>query len=306
MRTTNIIAISGTKGGIGKTTLAANLGGLFQSWGKKVLFVDCDSQPALSDYYPLDGNAACYGIVDVFKNPSLITNAISTTAIGCDIVLSNDYDRNIETELAKAGIFDVIYRLGKALKSNIKHLQYDYVIIDCPGVTSTIHQAAIMAADLVVCPVTPDQMSLREFPRGTLSMIKKVERNLAEKIVPWPDLAPIMCVIYRQDLTRDAENHAQVLRHGMRGIYDALIAQTTDESLSLNERTEAAKILNEHDFMPVNGFVTCQTAVPQHVIYKQATTEQIPVHQLERSHKDNNARKIMHDLALELLEGIRA
>jgi|GEM_PF-1959144 len=299
-----VIAVCGTKGGQGKTTLCANLGAFLSSLGKKVLFFDADSQPALSDYYQLEQPIARYGLVDVFKNPSVITQAITKTTIGCDIVLSNDDERNIESELAKSGIHDTIYRLGNALHRNIDSLGYDYVLIDCPGMTSTIHQAAIMAADLIVCPVTPDTMSFREFPRGTLTMIKKIEQNLEEEVVPWPDLAPVHCVVYRKDNTTDAADHEKALAQGLRGVYESLKEQAEDEDLSDAERFEAEKILSNHDFMLSNGFTTCKTAVPQHVVYKAATTNGIPVHAFETSKKFNNARNIMRKITQELPLGL--
>ncbi len=48
-----IMSVISTKGGVGKTTVTANLGGLLADAGLKVLFIDLDSQPTLSSYYPL-------------------------------------------------------------------------------------------------------------------------------------------------------------------------------------------------------------------------------------------------------------
>ena len=48
-----IITVCATKGGVGKTTLAANLGGIIAGQGKRVLLVDADPQPSLTSYYKL-------------------------------------------------------------------------------------------------------------------------------------------------------------------------------------------------------------------------------------------------------------
>lgn len=45
------ITIVSTKGGVGKTTLTANLGGLLADSGYRVLLIDADPQPTLSSYY---------------------------------------------------------------------------------------------------------------------------------------------------------------------------------------------------------------------------------------------------------------
>ena len=49
----HVTAIVSTKGGVGKTTTAANLGGLAADAGLRVLLVDLDVQPTLSSYYTL-------------------------------------------------------------------------------------------------------------------------------------------------------------------------------------------------------------------------------------------------------------
>lgn len=48
-----IIAVVSTKGGIGKTTLTANLAAVLADMGFRVLMLDTDTQASLSKYYPL-------------------------------------------------------------------------------------------------------------------------------------------------------------------------------------------------------------------------------------------------------------
>lgn len=300
---TKIIATTGTKGGIGKTTFSANVGGMLHDMGKKVLFFDADSQPALSDYFQLTLPLATYGMVDVFQNPALINQAISSTELGFDIVVSNDNQRNIEGVLLSRGIHDTIYRLGSALRKHLSD-KYDYIIIDCPGVTSTIHQAAILAADIILCPVTPDYMSVREFPRGTLSMIKQVERNLAAGAIPWPDLADIYVAVYRMDNTNDAKIFEKVLKDEIPGLHESMQALIDDPETTDSERIETEMMLKNHDYMPTKGFQTLKTSVPQSTIYKKATTEQVPVHVIDKSKKINNAKLVMKKILKELPLGL--
>src|SRR5699024_4755437 len=46
-----IVTVCSTKGGVGRTTLTANLGGFLADAGYRVLLVDADIQPTLSSYY---------------------------------------------------------------------------------------------------------------------------------------------------------------------------------------------------------------------------------------------------------------
>ena len=48
-----IVAIASSKGGVGKTTTAANLGGFAADAGLRVLLLDLDVQPTLSSYFAL-------------------------------------------------------------------------------------------------------------------------------------------------------------------------------------------------------------------------------------------------------------
>src|SRR3546814_17506967 len=53
-----VVSIISTKGGVGKTTTAANLGGFVADAGLRVLLLDFDIQPTLSSYYELTHRAA--------------------------------------------------------------------------------------------------------------------------------------------------------------------------------------------------------------------------------------------------------
>ena len=50
------LSIISTKGGVGKTSLSANLGAALADpklYNQKVLLIDCDQQQSLSKYYPI-------------------------------------------------------------------------------------------------------------------------------------------------------------------------------------------------------------------------------------------------------------
>uniref|UniRef100_UPI003F5829B6 ParA family protein n=1 Tax=Neisseria leonii TaxID=2995413 RepID=UPI003F5829B6 len=76
-----VLSFTSTKGGVGKTTLTANLAGLPADLGLRVLMIDADVQPSLSKYFPLSHQAE-NGIVELLlgeNSESVIRSTVSST-----------------------------------------------------------------------------------------------------------------------------------------------------------------------------------------------------------------------------------
>lgn len=117
----HVTAIVSTKGGVGKTTTAANLVGLAADAGLRVLLLDLDVQPILSSYYTLPARApaGCYELLAY--NESRPSQLICRTAIkGLDLVVSNDAQGQLNTLLLHApdGRLRLRYLLREELKLN--------------------------------------------------------------------------------------------------------------------------------------------------------------------------------------------
>ena len=98
-----VVSIISTKGGVGKTTTAANLGGLVVDAGLRVLLLDLDVQPTLSSYYELSHRAPG-GIYELLAfNEQRLPQLVSRTIIaGLDVILSNDGRGELNTMLLHA------------------------------------------------------------------------------------------------------------------------------------------------------------------------------------------------------------
>ena len=93
------IAIVSTKGGVGKTTLAANLGALLADMGLRVLLIDADEKPSLSKYFPLRRRAE-NGLTHVITKGVVTFDAISEIDLpalpgSLDIVVSDSPEINL-------------------------------------------------------------------------------------------------------------------------------------------------------------------------------------------------------------------
>ena len=91
------------------------------------------------------------------------------------------------------------FRLRFALQSPAVAGPYDCVLIDTQGAVGPLQDAAVLAADILVSPITPEILSAREFRTddGTARSAGTGQRAGAT-------LGPMKAVIYRQDRTADA------------------------------------------------------------------------------------------------------
>ena len=236
------ITVCATKGGVGKTTVTANLGGYLADHGAKVLIIDADVQPTLSSYYGLNGPPASHGLTHLIQSAST-EEAISHTGIsGLDLIYSDDPEGELQHWIARTP--DGRFRIRRALES-IQN-DYDFILIDTQGAVGGLQDAAIIAADLLVSPITPEMLSAREFLRGTVQMLER----LGDLRYLGFERPPLVGVLNRMDHTRDAREIAGQIHE---------LASTHPE---LDIRIS-------------------KTAIPATVAYRKAASIQSPVHRVE-------------------------
>ncbi len=266
--------VTSTKGGVGKTTLTANLGALLADMGLRVLLIDADVQPSLSKYFPLTVAKPAAGLTEVIVRGAVSASCITGTVYqNLDIVVSDDPEGNLPHWLLNR--IDRGFRLRFALQSPAVVDAYDCVLIDTQGAIGPLQDAAVLAADILVSPITPEILSAREFRDGTMELLDRLEPGGALGA----SLGPMKAVIYRQDRSADA----RIIASGIR-----------------------------EDFIKLKGRVAVlETVVPHAKAYKEAATLRVPVHRHERKRDGPmpSAYTLMHQLAWELipsLEGVFA
>ncbi len=139
------IAIINLKGGVAKTTTAANLAANLVKNNCRVLLVDCDKQGNLTRL--LQCLADGYTMTDVLLEKCSAAEAITETAYAnLDIIPA---DINLLEANQKITAPD---RMAKALQG----LDYDYFIFDCAPNIDMIALNVLACADEVIVPVKID------------------------------------------------------------------------------------------------------------------------------------------------------
>jgi len=260
-----VIAIISTKGGVGKTTVAANLGGFLADAGKRVLLLDLDGQPTLSSYYELASRAP-NGIYELLAfNERTLPHLVSHTIIeGLDVVLSNDEHQQLGTLLLHAA--DGRLRLHNLLSLFQPH--YDVMLIDTQGARSVLLEMAMLAADFAVSPITPEILAARELRRGTLQLVDAIAAYRYLGIQP----PPLHLLINRVPAVSSS-------------------ARLVQQTLRL--------IFREH-----NEIQILRTEVPAIEAFSRAATAGQPVHRIEHRRPSGRqapaALETMRTLATEL------
>lgn len=184
-----IVSVINIKGGVGKTTLTANLGAYAASQGKRVLMIDLDSQASLTfsfidpEYWRVK-YAETMTIKNFFESiikyseeiPSLSSLAIPINfgnmflsgnetlylvsshldIMNIDMYLASSV--NVQADLIRASTYLKTYsHIKRALKNEDGN--YDLVLVDCPPSFGASVMNAIAASDYYIIPAKLDYLS---------------------------------------------------------------------------------------------------------------------------------------------------
>ena len=260
-----VLAIASTKGGVGKTTVTANLGGLLADSGLRVLMLDLDSQPTLSSYYALKAVGVA-GITDLIGQRVVdLTRLVSRTIIpGLDLVVSNDPLGQLCTLLLHAPD-------GRLRLKNLLHVfdqQYDVLLLDTQGARNIVVEMSVLAADLLLSPIPPEMLAARELHRGTLALL--------DSLIPFEQLG------VRPPAAKLVVNQADLSRRDTR-----LIIESLRQTFAGGDRVSL-----------------CDAVLLDRVAYVNAASIGVPVHRIDlRSSPSGtpSAGQSMMQLAGELL-----
>ena len=187
------IVITSGKGGVGKSTVATNIGAGLASGGRRVLLVDMDIGLRSLDVMLGAENELVYDLVDVVQGICPLDQAIFQDKRRSGLWLLPASQQTGSAAISPADM--------KALKQKMK-AEFDYVLFDCPAGVGRGFRNACAAADCAVVVLTPDIISLRTAERvKELLKLDGVEETsiLINRVSRKPPLSTDECV-HRMDL----------------------------------------------------------------------------------------------------------
>jgi chromosome partitioning protein len=175
-----ITAVANQKGGVGKTTTAANVSVLLARGGRRVLAVDADPQFALTRQLGLETRSLGVNLVDVLAGRALAQDAIVADVHGIDVIAGAGALAGVEMSLVGEVARERFLR--DALEPALD--EYDEVVIDTPPNLGLLTVNALVCADRVLAPVScEDEASVH----GILQLLGTLTK-LGERLGTSPPL----------------------------------------------------------------------------------------------------------------------
>lgn len=199
-----VVSVINYKGGVGKTTITANLASEMVCRGKKVLVIDLDPQTNLTfSYMRVEEWSKTYekektikywfdSIIDGTR-PVPSFKELIVKKSGVDLICSHLGLIDVDIELA-AGLSAGTERQHRNnfvktysyIKNELNRLkgQYDIVLFDCPPNFSIVTKNALIASDYYVVPAKMDYLStlgINQLKNHVVSLVKQFNDYITDE-----------------------------------------------------------------------------------------------------------------------------
>lgn len=164
-----IITISSVKGGVGKTTITANLAGIYFLMKKRVLIIDLDLYAGgIATILNVDNKKDIYMLVDSISNNRFTTlkDYVTPYNSGIDILAAPKDPRDVSKIESKY--------IGKILE--IARSEYDIVLVDTHHLLDEITLVALDICFMSAFIVTNDLVDLKNM-KSLIQILKDAEKS---------------------------------------------------------------------------------------------------------------------------------
>jgi len=279
-----VIAFFNNKGGVGKTTLVYHLAWMYHDLGLRVVAVDLDPQANLT--------AAFLEFEQLEK--LWLSNTLTNTVFRCvaplirgtgdiakphlqkikprlsllvgDLLLSS-FEGLLATEWSgcidsKERSFRIVSAFGRLLQESMYSCNADVILMDLGPNLGSINRAALIAADYIVVPLTPDLFSLQGLKNlgPTLRQWKfewheRIKRNVvADLLLPRGLMRPIGYVLlqHQEAANRPIKAYHQWIARIPNTYRQAVLNQPIEENLIVNDDPHCLTLLKHYkSLMPL-------------------------------------------------------
>ena len=168
-----VITITSGKGGVGKTTITANLGASLASMGQKVVCIDADIGLRNLDVVLGLENRIVYDLVDVVEGRCRLRQAMIRDKRTEGLFLIPAAQTRDKTAVSPSDMIKVCDELRP---------EHDWVIIDSPAGIERGFRNAIAAADRVFVVTNPEVSAVRDADR-IIGIVEAEEKGPAQLII---------------------------------------------------------------------------------------------------------------------------
>ncbi len=244
-----IITVANFKGGVGKTTIAANLAAYFNGIGKKVLLIDFDYQGTLTETIRnsttetdpfLSSNTLLSDELsseDVFKQSEPLHGLFKSSRLFPAFYELNDYETLMLLNWFNGSYEEIRYNLHKHLSSEVFQNSFDVMIIDAPPRPGTAVVNAACASTHILIPTILDHLSV-EATLNTTQVFNEFRNRLNPQLKL---LGVVPSKVSRVGYSKHEEREIERLKNRIPNIWQGNDTVSIYKSTPIYDKVDIAK-----------------------------------------------------------------